>query len=73
MYKHKLSKKKKKRLKHKRKIVKEEKKKKRRVRLNTLNKSFPSLILTVPLGLHKPIVISNVELNGLGPEKILIK
>jgi len=46
-------------------------------RLNTSNKRFTSLILTVPLSQiysqTNKRVISNVELKGLGPEKILIK
>ena len=40
-------------------------------------KSFPSLILTVPLSQvysqTNKKVISNVKLKGLGPEKVLIK
>ena len=70
MYKHKLSKK---RLKHKRKTKKEEKRK-RRVRLNTLNSSFPSLILTIPISQiysqTNKRLISNFKLKGFGPKKV---
>ena len=52
-------------------------KRKRKVRLNTLDKSFPSLNLTVSLNqIYSQInkrVISNIKLKGLGLEKVSIK
>ena len=52
-------------------------KEKERVKLNTLNKSYPRLILTVLLNQvysqTNKKVISNIKLKGLGPEKVSIK
>ena len=53
-------------------MQKRKRNKKKRVRLNTLNKSFPNLILTIPLSQiyskTNKKVISNIKLEGLGPE-----
>ena len=47
------------------------------IRLNALNKSFPSLILTIPLSQvysqNNKKVISNIKQKGLGLEKVSIK
>ena len=51
--------------------------KKKEFRLDTSHKSFPNLILTVPLSQiysqTNKKVICNVKLKGLGLEKVLIK
>ena len=52
-------------------------KKKKKFRLDTSHKIFPSLVLTIPLSqVYSQInnkVISNVKLEGLGPEKVSVK
>ena len=74
MYKHKLSKKQDQNIERK---AKKKKKQRERVRPNTLNQSFPSLILTIPLNQvysqTNNKVISNIKLEGLGPGNVPIK